>query len=56
MTISYEGQVAIITGAGGGIGKVQALELAARPNVKADGSTRTLRKRMIALTRRNAST
>jgi NAD(P)-dependent dehydrogenase (short-subunit alcohol dehydrogenase family) len=28
MTISYEGQVAIITGAGGGIGKVQALERA----------------------------
>jgi NAD(P)-dependent dehydrogenase (short-subunit alcohol dehydrogenase family) len=45
MTISYEGQVAIITGAGGGIGKVQALELARRgasvvvndPRLAADG-------------------
>jgi NAD(P)-dependent dehydrogenase (short-subunit alcohol dehydrogenase family) len=45
MTISYEGQVAIITGGGGGIGKVQAIELARRgalvvvndPRAAADG-------------------
>lgn len=30
MTISFEGQVAVITGGGGGIGRVQALELARR--------------------------
>lgn len=30
MTISYEGQVAIVTGAGNGLGKTHALELAAR--------------------------
>lgn len=30
MTISFEGQVAVITGGGGGIGRLQALELARR--------------------------
>jgi NAD(P)-dependent dehydrogenase (short-subunit alcohol dehydrogenase family) len=30
MTISFEGQVAVVTGAGGGIGRVQALELGRR--------------------------
>ena len=30
MTISFEGQVAIVTGAGGGLGKQHALELAKR--------------------------
>jgi NAD(P)-dependent dehydrogenase (short-subunit alcohol dehydrogenase family) len=30
MTISFEGQVAVVTGGGGGIGRIQALELARR--------------------------
>jgi NAD(P)-dependent dehydrogenase (short-subunit alcohol dehydrogenase family) len=30
MTISFEGQVAVVTGGGGGIGRVQAIELARR--------------------------
>jgi NAD(P)-dependent dehydrogenase (short-subunit alcohol dehydrogenase family) len=30
MTISFEGQVAVVTGGGGGIGRVQSLELARR--------------------------
>ncbi len=30
MTISFEGQVAIVTGAGGGLGRTHALELARR--------------------------
>ena len=30
MTISFEGKVAIVTGAGGGLGKAHALELARR--------------------------
>ena len=34
MDISFEGQVAVVTGGGGGIGRMQALELGRRGDIE----------------------